>query len=270
MKTFIKFKSLCILFVISIFLFACNTTDQLVSRKILENKVLSEISKNGVSPDKLQGWCPYNCHDIRCRAYQYGYCGPDTLPPPPPDTIAVITNPNNPYDYTGADHNEAVKTIFPNINPSDPSVDSVIEAQIKSYAITNFGMNADTIQMVFEAMQQEWNVPPSQFPRMDSLGNDLYGEGQISSEANGYIQQIYSTASEWLNVDSLTQDEYTNFAFSLISIEDNISDDNNLSSNEKNVLLSVGSIARYSAEYWGNYINEQSSSQPSYIKGGSQ
>lgn len=264
---FIKFKSLYFLFVISILLFACNTTDQLISRKSLENKVLSEINKNGVSPDKLPGWCPYNCHDIRCRAYQYGYCGPDSIPLPPLDTIVVITNPNNPYDYTGTDHNEAVKAIFPDINPSEPNVDSVIGAQIKSYAISNWGMNADTIQMVFDAMQQQWDVPPAQFPRMDSLGNDLYAEGKISSEVNDYIQQIYSLANQWLNVDSLTQDTYNNFAFDEISIEGQITDDNNLSSAERTVLLSLGSVLRYSAEYWGNYINEQSSSPSLSVNG---
>ncbi|MGH2642876.1 MAG: hypothetical protein ACRDE2_02915 [Chitinophagaceae bacterium] len=263
MQTLLKSKSLFILLIISTSLFACNTTDQLVTRHQLENKVLTEIVSKEVSPDKLPGWCPYQCHDIRCRAYQYGYCGPDSTLLPPLDTIAVITNPNNPYDYAGADHNTALNAIYLNVNPSIPNIDSVIETQAKNYAVTNWGTNADSIQVAYASVKQQWNVPPATFPLLDSLGNDLYNMGQISNQENNYIQQISSTASQWLNVDTLTQEEYTNFAFNLISIESQIKNDTSLVSNEKSTLLIACSIARYSAEYWGNYINEHSSSSPS-------
>lgn len=175
------------------------------------------------------------------------------------ETISVITNPNNPYDYAGADHNNAVATIFPTINPSSPNVDSVIEAQVENYAETNWEMSADSIQMVYDSMKADWNVPPSQFPRLDSLGNDLYAEGKISMEANNYVQQIYSIANQYLNIDTLTEPEYENFANNLITIENQISQDNELTESEDISLLTTCSIARYSAEYWGNYINGQSS-----------
>lgn len=46
---------------------------------IPSNKVLSSSSdQSKVNPNKLQGPCPYECHDTRCKAYQSGYCGADT------------------------------------------------------------------------------------------------------------------------------------------------------------------------------------------------
>jgi hypothetical protein len=92
-------------------------------------------------------------------------------------------------------------------------------------------------------------------PELDSLGNKLHSQGLISTNANNYVQQIFTLALTYLNVNVPTVALHNSFASKLITIEGQIKSDNTISANEKTTLLASCSIGRYSAAYWGNYIN---------------
>ncbi len=90
--TFVAFT-----FIIAVIIFAnCNKNGATSGIKN-ENPSLSNSS---IKPYTFAGPCPYECHDPRCKVYQSGYCGPET--------IGIIKNSNNPYDYVGGEHNSGV------------------------------------------------------------------------------------------------------------------------------------------------------------------
>jgi len=177
--------------------------------------------------------------------------------------IYVKTNINNPDDQYGNYHNQGVAAIFPNINPTSPTLNTDVLTQVKAFDVT-LGYSADSAQIFYNNMVSLGNLPFTIEPELDSLGNKLYSQGLISSKANNYIQQIYSLALTYLNVDVPTVALYNSFANNLITIEGQIKSDVIISVNERNVLLSSCSVGRYSAAYWGNYINNpvQSLIQP--------
>jgi hypothetical protein len=170
------------------------------------------------------------------------------------NNIIVRTNSNNPDDDFGNYHNQGVATILPNINPSSPTLDADVLTQVKAFDVT-LGYSADSAQTFYNKYVALGDLPFSKVPELDSLGNILVSQGQISSTANSYVQQIYSTAKTYLSFDTPTVIHYNSFANSMISLESQIQNNSSLSANEKNGLLSACSVARYSAAYWGNYIN---------------
>ena len=174
-------------------------------------------------------------------------------------TIKVITNPNNPYDYAGSQHNNGVNSIYSTIYPSS-NLDSEVLVKVKSY-VASIGYNADSMQNFYNREVQSGYFPFSHIQELDSLGNTMYANGLISSYANSYVQQIYNYGYQYLNTDTITAAEYNSFANSLITLEASIKNDARISSWEKEVLLSGCSIGRYSGAYWGNFINNQSVSE---------
>jgi hypothetical protein len=172
--------------------------------------------------------------------------------------IIVINNPNNPDDNEGSQHNNAVNSIFPTIDPSSNNLDSVVLSKDISY-LSTLGYNADSIQNYYNQEVQKGYLPFSELEELDSLGNILYSQGLLSSYGNNYVQQIYGYANQYLNTDTITTAKYNSFANNLVSLETTIQNDSRIPSWEKQVLLSSCSIGRYSGAYWGNYILSQSS-----------
>ncbi|MGH2644562.1 MAG: hypothetical protein ACRDE2_11480 [Chitinophagaceae bacterium] len=254
------------------FINSCSKLDQVQTLASRNSKPNVPQCPPGQHWDYKYGRCVPN--DPGCAAGFHwdpnaGGCVPDNPAPPPSDSIIIITNLNNPYDYTGADHNGALNAIFPNINPLVPNLDSVIEAQVKNYAVSIWGDDPSLIQILYDTLYQRWNFPASLLPEMDTVGNELYARGLISNKANYYLQRIDSIGILWLNVDNPSSLLYNSFANSLISLEAQVMNDNILTSDERELLLSSCSIARYSAAYWGNYINNQISpmlNQPLFLK----
>lgn len=90
----------------------------------------------------MPGTCPYDCHDTRCKAYFQGYCGTAI------DTLAILTNINNPYDSNGRRHNQGVKTILPNVNVISNNLDSIVLINDKSF-ISTIGYRPDSLQAFY-------------------------------------------------------------------------------------------------------------------------
>ncbi len=178
--------------------------------------------------------------------------------------ISVITNPNNPYDYSGSQHNDGVNSIFPTLNLSTNNLDSVILVDVKSY-LGSIGYSADSFQTFYGQAVQNGYLPFSHLQELDSLGNTLNANGVLSTYGNSYVQQIYNYAYQYLNTDTITTAKYNSFANNLITIEATIKNDSRISSWEKEVILASCSNGRYSAAYWGNYINGQSTSGPNSV-----
>ena len=202
--------------------------------------------------------CPSGYHNDSITGACVGNGGGTT-------NIAVITNSNNPYDYLGNQHNNGVSNIIPTINFSSNNLDSVVLVKVKYYVVS-IGYNADSMQNFYSRAVQTGYFPFSHLQELDSLGNTLYANGLLSSYGNGYVQQIYNYANQYLNTDTITVTKYNSFANSLVALEATIKNDGRISSWEKQVVLSGCSIGRYSASYWGNYFNGNGGGTPPAVR----
>lgn len=234
-------------FIIVVIIFAnCNKNATTSNNK---NDNLS-LANSSVKPYTFAGPCPYECHDPRCKVYQSGYCGPET--------ISIIKNTNNPYDYVGGEHNNGVAYILTALG--GPSTNDTLLLNADIGYMQTLGYTAAQVDTAYNQGVRLGYFPFSKIPELDSLGNLMYSQGKISSTANNYVQQIFNLASQYLeiNVDSvdfsLDSANYISFSNSLISLESSINNNSNLTSAEKTGLLSGCSIGRYSALYWANYL----------------
>ncbi|HSZ32827.1 MAG TPA: hypothetical protein VK772_05930 [Puia sp.] len=214
----------------------------------LTESSLSQQQALAIKPDYLPGSCPYPCTDVRCKAYLNGYCGNDT--------IAIIKNTNNPYDNVGQQHNNGVRAIFPTIGSSN-NIDSLVLTKVDSYVVT-IGYSSDSMKSFYNREVLAGYFPFSHVAELDSLGNKMQTNGLISTYANSYVQQIFTYSSNYFNSNTITNAMYSSYASSLISLESTIKNDSRISSWEKQVLLSISAVGRYSASYWGNYFNSGS------------
>lgn len=167
--------------------------------------------------------------------------------------IFVITNPNNPDDSAGAIHNQAVNSIMGEVS-SESSTDEIIQFT-QNYLIA---FNYDTSKL-----RSEYNFTDSTgtfgYTAVDSLASKMYGIGEISSTAKNYMIDLSSLLDNIISDYDPNDSIYDVFAESAINYEEIIASNNSLSANEKTMLLSVFSVARFSAAYWGNYIQNNSS-----------
>ena len=232
-------------FIIAVIIFAnCNKNSTTSFRN--NNPSLTNSS---VKPYTFAGPCPYECHDPRCKVYQSGYCGPET--------ITIIKNTNNPFDYVGGEHNTGVAYILTALGGPSTNDSLLLHADI-GYMQT-LGFTTAQVDSVYNLGVSLGYFPFSKIPELDSLGNLMFSQGQISSTDNSYIQQIYSIASQYLQVSvdsadfSTDSTNYIAFANSMISLESAINNNSNLTSADKTGLLSACSVGRYSASYWANY-----------------
>ena len=167
--------------------------------------------------------------------------------------ISVITNPNNPDDSAGARHNQAVNSVMGEVS-SESSTAEIIQYTL-NYLIA---FNYDTSEL-----RSEYNYTVSNgtfgYTAVDSLANKMYGIGEISNTAKNYMLDLSSLLNNIISENDPNDSIYIVFADDAIGYEGTINADNSLSLNEKTMLLSAFSVARYSAAYWGNYIQNNSS-----------
>lgn len=246
-------KQLLISLVISSCLFSC------AKREILSKSQIETIASQGkVIPNYLPGPCPYPCTDTRCKAYANGYCGPTTT-----DTIAVIKNSNNPYDYTGLQHNNGVTYVLNRVNPTSPTAGTDILHFTKLYGGS---INADTTGFdswysyatahgYFSLHDTVFNITAN------ALNTKLYNDGKIRSVVYTYLNSINNAIDNSVTDNaspSLTL--YNTVANKLVTIENTIKNDNSLTSDEKMELLKISAINRYTGAYWANYLSGSSTS----------
>jgi hypothetical protein len=92
-----------------------------------EKFVNQQEPQNKTAANFLQGQCPYECHDTRCKAYSGGYCGTITIPPdqlPQAQFIAQV----------GTIHNSALTYGYNNANLTWTNGSSYANACMNSIA----------------------------------------------------------------------------------------------------------------------------------------
>jgi hypothetical protein len=247
--------SLLITFIIG--LSSCNKTDS--TKLVSAYKDTTKTIASNRAVDKLEGGCPFECYDTRCKAYQTGYCGTPTT-----TYITIVTNPNNPYDYVGNLHNQGVDAVFNSVNTTSTiSYQSVVYITnsylaSKGYDTTQVNNGLTTAEQLgyFSILDTSYANNPS------LLTSKLLNDGRISVSAKNYLDELTTLINNTLGTDnSGSPSTYSTFANAAVAIENQFANDNSLSSMDLEVLQQAFSVARYSAGYWGNYILAQNSWQ---------
>lgn len=169
-----------------------------------------------------------------------------------PDEISIITNSNNPYDSSGSRHNQAMSSIIGDLS-AETTVNQIIQYTLNYLVVYSY----DTSEL-----RHQYNLSDSLatfgFTDVDSLAYKMYSIGEISSTAKDYMVDLSSLLDNVIGDNDPSDAVYEVFANDAITYENSIVSDNSLSTNEKTMLLSAYSVARYSGAYWGNYINNSS------------
>lgn len=171
-----------------------------------------------------------------------------------PKTINVIKNPNNPEEIVGQTHNAGMTSIMVNFYDGnlEPTEQNVF-AYTKLYLQTQ---NYDTVTINNAYNYDLQNFGPIyQETNLTSITNMMYNSGSISLSAKNYLLQLANLISGF-TIDSTsipTQASYNSFANNLIANENQMSSDLSLTENDKYILFSGYSVARYSIVYAVNY-----------------
>jgi hypothetical protein len=218
-----------------------------------------KLTSSAFQPDLLPGSCPYPCTDTRCKAYLNGYCGTGGGTT---DTVAVVKNSANPVDSVGNKHNAGLNAVLPNYSGG------VEPTQANSFSYTNAFLSAshysvpllDTVQSIIISRYDTSLYSMT----VTSFSSYAYGQGQMSSKVNTYLNSLGNLINALPAAPTSTT--YSSFASAVISLESTILSDNTITATDRTIILSGTSIARYSASYWVNYYNAQSSGSSSAAK----
>lgn len=161
-------------------------------------------------------------------------------------TIRVIANTNNPYDSAGSRHNAALNYTWHNVSYSTSS------AKITQLILNYLGpFGYDTNELKRDIFLSD-SLGISGFDDVDSLAYKLFSMGQIGSAAESYMLDLGALINNVIGSSDPNDSIYIVFADDAITYENEIKNDNSLSSNEKIVLLEEYAIGRYSPAFWGN------------------
>lgn len=252
--------SFLIIILVSLFFISCTKTQMNTSP--LKGEGLSA----NVNPDVLQcnagqHWDYYlhKCVDICPTGYHNdsitGACVADGGGGGS-NYITVMTNPNNPYDYIGLKHNNGCDVLLGEVNANSPTLYSDILHYTKLYLNSqSYDTTIFNNWYSYAVSNGYYNLPDTFYTNHpDSLTNKFYRDGLISTTGKNYMNSINSVIDNTIGDNDPSSTLYNSAASQLITIENNISNDNSLTSVEKQGLLSMSSVARYSGAYWGNYI----------------
>lgn len=145
------------------------------------------------------------------------------------------SNPSNPYDYAGQDHNNALDYALGNLNLPLSSGEDIVNI-IQGYFST---LNSTYTMDIF--MDSTKNLA-REFYNTQNI-TDVFTEKGYSSAFASYYNSM-----ETLLDNALSPDE---FYTSMISLEAQISS-SSLNSNEKQALLIAASVFRFSVSYWSS------------------
>ncbi len=160
-------------------------------------------------------------------------------------SVKAQSNPKNPYDYAGKQHNK------------------VISKSLKKYSITKF---SDKQLAFVNNLIDSYNIKGKRLTIneinfiMDDYKNDfknVINKSDLSSTGKKIIQDLIS------NVIKMSYDEkitYTIFYNSVVSLENKILSNKKLSPNDMKSLLELTSIARYSGFLWNDFYNIKNTS----------
>jgi len=217
-------------------------------------KVIPSISQCGAG----QQWDYYlgKCVDVCPSGYHNDSITGACVVNGGSNNITLITNPNNPYDYIGQKHNNGCTVLLGEVNQNSPTFYNDVLHYTKLYLNSqSYDTTIFNNWYSYALSNGYYNLPDSFYTNHpDSLTNKFYYDGLISTTAKDYMNSINSVIDNTIGDNDPNSTLYNSAASQLIIIENDISNDNSLTSTEKQGLLSMSAIARYSGAYWGNYI----------------
>lgn len=153
-------------------------------------------------------------------------------------------NKNNPYDYVGLRHNEilhATRGVW-----TDPAA----KTDDVRTAVTNYvQQNYDPTAVPPPAADIDNNIPMLMSERAN-LGANLFANSNLSAQGKAYALKLSDAL-----YNAPANSTYFDIRDAAIAVEDLISNDQQLSHSDKEMLLKMGSIGRYSMLYWLNEVN---------------
>lgn len=177
------------------------------------------------------------------------------------NNIVIITNPNNPNDFEGQSHNLGCSVIIQEINFASPTIWNDVLKDTKSYLYSQGYDSTEFNNWYIQAVQDGYySLPNTNFTNSpSSLITELYSKGLISANAKNYLNNIFSIIDNTIGNNTPSSILYNSVASQLINLENQISNDNTLSTQQKSGLFSACSVARFSGGYWGEYYLSENS-----------
>jgi hypothetical protein len=159
-------------------------------------------------------------------------------------------NPSNDYDYIGERHNVGLGYFFGDFNKG---ADSLTQSQMCGYLGKRFELSETDLAKAMAI----WNDTIYKQASRMQLANCisfLRQEGLISPAVQSYLNQIANI------LDSYKENEYDFYYGEIVALESQIQSDAHLSQDDKNILMTATSTARYSVRFW---IDNMSNIEPS-------
>lgn len=143
---------------------------------------------------------------------------------------------------------------------------------MKNRQLTNKGTTDDLVNESIRLSNEDFNENYAEYynnptvldvPDIRSIMADSLNNYQNIIAATPDVSSNYKTKNQQLiqifmnSANSPTPVSYEDFRDQIISYENSILNSNNLPQNEKDALLSISSIARYSAYYWYNELGNE-------------
>jgi len=158
-----------------------------------------------------------------------------------PDDAA---NGDNPYDYVGLAHNEslhATRSVWTNSRSTLSDVSTAVTAYVQqTYDPNAVPASNASIQRSFDAIQAD----------MPNLGRNIIANSSLSGAgkdfANQMIQALYNARSG---------STYFDIKNAVMGIENQILNSPSLPASDREALLKMASVGRYSLLYWINEVN---------------
>lgn len=191
-----------------------------------------------------------------------GYCIPSTqtCASPTNTPLTVVANYNNPNEIVGQKHNSGMDAVMPYYNDGnlEPTAANLFPytnsyASSQGYDTTAINSSNNYLLQNYGAFYQQSDVA--------ALANQMYSNGAISMTAKNYLLDLANYINSF-SADSFSipsQSSYNSFANNLIAKENQFSGNLFLTANDKYILFSAYSVARYSAVYAVNYSIQVSS-----------
>jgi hypothetical protein len=150
-------------------------------------------------------------------------------------------NPSNPYDSIGVIHNQVVDVTCTYIQKTGDKAIISIRNQVAGFFKARYGSDISH-QLIDTYGRFTKKFPNRQFT--------IAPKGIFSVAAESYLNRVLGTIQSVKDASG-----YDTFKSAIVSIENLVIQDKNISANEQQHILMVSAVARYSMSYWLREVN---------------
>jgi len=147
------------------------------------------------------------------------------------------SNPANPYDSAGLFHNNgliATQSVWSDTTATFDDLYAAVQTYVGGVLGSESDMQTDLTTIINDLPDNLAQVIPT-FP--------------LSAAGESYFSDLVNVATDFDAVNT-----YADWKAAVIAVETTVSNDKNLSSDDKSAILAAASIVRYSVKYWANYF----------------